>query len=112
MKRTEQDIYEQRDIFGNSGVDHFEWYEMPEFRQTEYNPYHELVIHFRSKEDYEKFVELIDQPNLLNEIKRKRQTWYPKLDTKRNSALRYISKDDYDPEIHEIVTPSRETILL
>lgn len=66
------------------------WKDMPEFVQEENKPYKTIQIHFKTKEDYENFAKLIDQP-LTDKTK---STWHPRLEITKNSLLRWIEDDD------------------
>ena len=46
---------EQADVFA-------EWKDMPEFVQDKQEPYQQIIVRFRCKEDVDEFAQLIGQP--------------------------------------------------
>ena len=66
------------------------WKDMPEFEQEEDRPFKTIYVHFRTKEDYEKFAKVVDQ-KLTDKTK---SIWHPKLDITKNSLLRWIEDDE------------------
>jgi hypothetical protein len=52
-----------------------EWKGMPEYKQTRVDPYKEIIVRFKTKEDYESFAEVIGQ-NLTDKTK---SIWHPKV---------------------------------
>ena len=65
-----------------------EWQDMPEFHQLKQEPYANINIRFRNKEDLEEFAKLVDQ-NLNNKTK---SMWYPKLEAKKLFKTRWIDE--------------------
>jgi len=65
-----------------------EWQNMPEFYQLKQEPYANINIRFRNKEDLEEFAKLIDQ-NLNNKTK---SIWYPKLEAKKLFKTRWVDE--------------------
>ncbi len=66
------------------------WVGMPAFEQEDNPPYKKIIVSFRTKEDYEEFAKIIDQP--LTE--KTKSIWHPRLDRTENSLLRWIEEDD------------------
>lgn len=67
-----------------------EWQDMPEFEQENLESYKQVKIHFRNKEDIDKFSELIGQ-----EISPKQKSiWFPKLKIRSYDNKRYVDKDE------------------
>lgn len=62
------------------------WVGMPEFEQEDNPPYKKIIVSFRTKEDYEEFSKMIDQP--LTE--KTKSIWHPRLDRDANSLKRWI----------------------
>lgn len=71
------------------------WVEMPEFEQEDQKTYKTVYIHFRTKDDFVEFSQLItkhiDSNTKLTE--KTKSFWYPKLDRTKNSLLRWIEDD-------------------
>ena len=65
-----------------------EWQDMPEFHQLKQEPYANINIRFRNKEDLEEFAKLVDQ-NLNNKTK---SMWYPKLEAKKLFKTRWVDE--------------------
>jgi len=68
----------------------YDWDDMPEFVQNDDEPYAEMTIRFRNEDDLKEFAELVDQSNLTQKTK---ALWYPKLDRKANSLLRWFGDE-------------------
>jgi hypothetical protein len=66
-----------------------EWKDMPEFVQKKQVPYKELVVRFETEKDLKNFARLIDQT--VN--KGTKGIWFPKLDLRIRSGLRYIDDE-------------------
>jgi len=64
------------------------WKGMPEFEQEENSPYKTIYVHFRTKEDFEEFSNIIGQ-KLTQKTK---SIWHPKLEVTKNSLLRWIEE--------------------
>jgi hypothetical protein len=62
------DEMEQTNVFD-------EWKDMPEFVQEKQEPYQQIIVRFRSKEDVEEFSKLIGQPL----TPKSKSIWHPKL---------------------------------
>ena len=60
--------FEQANVFK-------EWKDMPEFVQDKQEPYQQIIVRFRCKEDVEEFAQLIGQP-LTPKTK---SIWHPRL---------------------------------
>lgn len=52
-----------------------EWKDMPEFVQDKQEPYQQIIVRFRCKEDVEEFAQMIGQP-LTPKTK---SIWHPRL---------------------------------
>ena len=89
--------YEPQSLFGLDGSEEettpYDWDDMPEFNQPQAEAYKMIKIRFRNAEDYREFAELIDQRNMTHRTK---SIWYPVLDKKANSLMRYIDEDQED----------------
>lgn len=66
------------------------WKGMPEYKNEDNPPYKLINIRFRTKEDYEKFAEIIGQ-NLTEKTK---SIWYPELDRFANSSLAWMIEEE------------------
>lgn len=66
------------------------WVGMPEFEQKNNPPYKQLIISFRTEEDYREFAKLIEQPLTM----KTKSTWFPRLDRDANSLKRWIETDE------------------
>jgi len=66
------------------------WQGMPEFEQDENKPYKTINVHFRTKEDYEEFAKIIEQP-LTTKTK---SIWHPRLEITKNALMRWIEEND------------------
>lgn len=66
------------------------WVGMPEFENNAKKTYKTINLHFRNKEDYEAFSQLIEQPLTA----KTKAIWYPALNNYKNSLLRYVEGDD------------------
>lgn len=65
-----------------------EWQDMPEFIQENQEPYQQIIVSFKNKEDLNKFSKLIEQ-----KITCKTQSiWFPKVKIRRYSNKRYIDE--------------------
>ena len=65
-----------------------EWIDMPEFVQEKQEPFAKIIVRFATKEDLEKFSELIEQ-KLTQKTK---SIWHPQLVRGINSSKRYIDE--------------------
>jgi hypothetical protein len=66
------------------------WKNMPSYTQEENKAYKQVIMSFRTKEDYEDFQQKIGQ-KLTSKTK---STWHPLLDVTANSLLRWMDEDD------------------
>ena len=66
-----------------------QWVGMPEFEQEADPNYKELLVKFKTKEDYEKFKKLIEQKLTV----KTKSIFYPKDDRVPNRLLRWIVDD-------------------
>jgi vacuolar-type H+-ATPase subunit I/STV1 len=62
------------------------WKGMPEYDQPLQKPYKTLQINFKTKEDYDNFAKLIDQP--LTE--KTKVIWHPQVEKTFNYLLRWV----------------------
>ena len=65
------------------------WVGMPEFEQEDDPNYKELLVKFKTKEDYDKFQKLIGQKLTL----KTKSIFYPKDDRLPNRLLRWVVDD-------------------
>lgn len=64
------------------------WVGMPEFEQNDKKPYKTLYVHFRTKEDYQEFADIIGQ-KLTDKTK---TIWHPKNEVTKNALMRWIEE--------------------
>jgi|TARA_B100001964_G_scaffold210945_1_gene245792 hypothetical protein len=87
--------YEPQNLFVLDGSEEettpYDWDDMPDFNQPHDEAYKILNIRFRNEADYREFANLIGQRNLTHRTK---SIWYPVLDKKAHSLMRYIDEDD------------------
>jgi len=69
MSKKESNLFPEHQDFTDK-----EWNGMPEFNQENLAPIKQLIVSFKSYEDYKEFAEIIDQP-LTTKTK---SVWYPK----------------------------------
>jgi hypothetical protein len=62
------------------------WKQMPEFVQKDLEPFHTIYVHFESREDMERFAELVGQTVLTTT----RSIWYPEAEIGRFAHKRFI----------------------
>ena len=62
-----------------------EWKDMPEFVQEKQEPYQQIIVRFRSKEDVEDFAKLIGQPL----TPKSKSIWHPFLVRGINASKRW-----------------------
>lgn len=72
----------------------YDWDDMPEFNQTGYEAYHTLNVRFRCEKDLVAFAKLLEQ----SVSAKTKAIWYPALDSKRNSLLRWMDEDAEYPD--------------
>ena len=65
-----------------------DWQGMPEFVQDDLTPFKEINLKFRNREDMEVFMVLLDQVFTMET----KSIWFPKLEIKKISNLRYKSE--------------------
>ena len=70
-----------------------QWKGMPEYSQKKNHPYRNIVMKFRSEEDYNDFSQKIGQA-LTSKTK---NVWHPKLVITKNRQLRWIQETRTDP---------------
>lgn len=66
------------------------WDDMPEFDQPDGEAFHKIIVRFRGEEDLKKFAKLMEQNFVTTKTK---SIWYPQLDKKRNSLLRWMDNE-------------------
>jgi len=70
------------------------WVGMPEFIQEDNKPYKTILLHFRTKEDFENFVEKYKILDVEQKITQKtKYIYYPFFDVTKNSLLSWIVED-------------------
>lgn len=78
----------------NMNVKENHWVGMPEFEQENNPTYKTIYIHFRNKEDFDKFSEMyynqIDNEQRIAD--KTKSLWYPHLDRDANSLKRWIEE--------------------
>ena len=62
------------------------WDGMPEFIQNDNDPHQVINVRFRCEEDVRAFAKLVDQLNITN---RTQGIWFPALDKKAHSLMRF-----------------------
>jgi hypothetical protein len=67
-----------------------EWVEMPEYDNEWMKPYKSINLKFRTKEDYDKFAELLGQ-NLTDKTK---SAWFPKAERGTTKDMRYTDSNE------------------
>ena len=79
------------EFLGERDVEPWEkhWVGMPEFEQEDDPNYKELLVKFKTKEDYDKFQKLIEQKLTL----KTKSIFYPKDDRLPNRLLRWVVDD-------------------
>ena len=65
------------------------WKNMPSFTQEENKAYKQVIMSFRTKEDYEDFQKRIDQ----RMTEKTKSAWHPHLDVTANSLLRWMEEE-------------------
>lgn len=89
--------YEPQSLFVLDGTEEettpYDWDGMPDFNQPQAEAHKMIKIRFRNEEDYREFAELIGQRNMTHRTK---SIWYPVLDKKAHSLMRYIDEDQMD----------------
>jgi hypothetical protein len=86
---------ESKNIFMLSGdeekVTPYDYDGMPEFNQPNGEAYCVMKIRFRSEDDIREFAKVIGQNSITGKTK---SIWFPALDKKRNSLLRWIDDEE------------------
>ena len=78
------------------------WKGMPEYNQPNNPPYRSLTVKFKTKEDMEKFADVIDQ----DVSEKTKSIWHPKLQRTKNFYLRWIV-DIYTPNKYPVYIVSK-----
>lgn len=68
----------------------YDWDNMPEYVQDEFESYAKVTVRIRDEEDLKKFREIMEQPSISTKTK---SIWYPALDRNRNSLLRWMDEE-------------------
>jgi len=93
MRNNKTINYSPENLFVASGQEEektpHEWDDMPEFNQPEAEAWKMINVRFRNEEDLLEFSKLLQQ----TVTKRTKAIWYPALDKKANTLLRYIDED-------------------
>ena len=81
---------QQIDMFNVEELDGWkeQWQDMPEFKAEDLTPFQSILIHFKNKEDIEKFSQLIDQKITY----KTKYAWYPKTNIIHGANQRYIDE--------------------
>ena len=67
-----------------------EWQDMPEFKQEDLRPWHQVNVRFRNQKDFDEFKKRMEQ-----EVTPKQKTlWFPFAPYRRASHLRYVDEDE------------------
>lgn len=69
-----------------------EWEGMPEFVQGDKDPIKQVIVSFKSWDDYKAFAKLVDQ----NLSPKTQSIWYPKAEIERMVDKAYVRKEDYE----------------
>lgn len=64
-----------KDIFGVQEIWEKEWQGMPEFVQKDLTPFKSIYVHFKRKEDIDRFSKLVNQKITIDT----KFIWYPKV---------------------------------
>jgi hypothetical protein len=79
------------------GFDYHGWYNLPECVQEDNEAPYVLIVDIDTKENLDKFADIIDQPNLKNDSKlNTKSIWYPKLvmgERGSNTAYMWIDEN-------------------
>ena len=95
IKPLEKDDKAQACLFGekySKSIQDKEWQDMPEFVQNNIGPARTIYVHFKTREDVEKFSKLMGQP--ITPLTK--SLWYPSPD-----IFSYMDKRYIDTEIKE-----------
>lgn len=79
---------DEEEFFAEPWEEH--WQDMPEYEQEENGPWKTINVHFRNKEDFEEFGDIIKQ----HMSEKTKTIWHPKLHVTKNSLLRWVEEDD------------------
>ena len=72
------------------------WVGMPEFNQKDNPSYKTIYVHFRNKEDFDKFCALYKQSVDTDQTitPKTKSMWFPHLNREENALLRWIEDDN------------------
>lgn len=107
LKKSDNSLY---DLLGmEEDINAESWEGVPEFVHKHKKAAYSLNIHFRNKEDLEKFAALIEAPQLLVDGKRQKSLWYPPLveGEKGQNALT-VWMDSEDPDVKELLKKGKK----
>ena len=100
MRNNKTLNYQPENLFVMSGQEEektpHDWDGMPEFEQPEAEAWKVLKVRFRNEDDLREFAAAIEQLNITNKTK---AIWYPPLDKKANSLLRYMDEEQTTSEV-------------
>jgi len=100
MRNNKTLNYSPENLFNLSGQEEektpFDWDGMPEFEQPEAEAWKVLKVRFRNEDDLREFAAAINQLNITNKTK---AIWFPPLDKKANSLLRYMDEEQTSSEV-------------
>lgn len=83
----------QAPLFENPPEWESEWSGMPEFNQKAQPPFQTLQLHFRNKDDRDRFAKLVEQTI----TDRTKWMWYPKVENVPFSDKRYVAGEPLNP---------------
>jgi len=63
------------------------WQGMPEFKHSDLTPWHSLVVHFRSREDYEAFSQIVGQRLTAKQ----KYIWHPEIEMADRKSKQFAS---------------------
>lgn len=96
MRTLKNKITPQRNIMTILGEEDetmpFYWDGMPEYNNVQIKPYKSVKVHFRNKEDYERFAALMEQDMTEKTI----YIWYPEKENNNKRFAFYIDEEDLD----------------
>lgn len=92
----EQDVTLTQDRLNSSQItfidDHewwkAEWIGMPEFIQEDASPYKTVYVHFRTRDDLDAFIELVQQRIGM----KTKSIWFPKKEWRKTSEFAYVNE--------------------
>lgn len=87
-------IEEQQTFFGDlfNKDPNDEWQHMPEFHQEKQEPFGEVIVRFRTEDDFDRFAILVNQ----RMSEKTKSIWYPKITDLPPSRFRYVEGGEND----------------